>query len=54
MLFDNGASSTLLNWIGVQELGLSKGAIGSDNIAIQLTHRLYGSRILVIIIIIKV
>jgi len=51
MLVDSGASCTLLNWQGVSDLGLSRqspqvspvsnfGAMGSDNVAIQLTHRL--------------
>jgi predicted aspartyl protease len=51
MLVDSGASHTLLNWKGVQDLGLSRddkllqrnleafGALGSDNVAMQLTHR---------------
>jgi len=52
MLVDTGAACTLLNWKGVADLGLSRdskqlsplnvpvGAMGSDNIAIQLSHRL--------------
>ena len=51
MLVDTGASCTLLNWKGVDDLGLDRtskqlqpiaamGAMGSDNMAIQLTHRL--------------
>ena len=55
LLVDSGASSTFLNWVGVQELGLDRnnkshlmpipnmGAMGSDNIAMQLTHRLHVS-----------
>ncbi|KAG7371873.1 aspartyl protease [Nitzschia inconspicua] len=51
MLVDSGASSTFLNWKGVADLGLSRddkllqrqrrafGAIGSDNVAMELTHR---------------
>lgn len=51
MLVDTGASNTLLNWKGVQDLGLDKsqlskiptpfGAMGSDNAVLELTHRLY-------------
>ena len=52
MLVDTGAACSLLSWKGVADLGLSKdsnfvqplqtrmGAMGSDNMAIQLTHRL--------------
>jgi len=53
MLVDSGAASTFLNWKGVSDLGLSTsdnsflqrlsnpmGAMGSDNIAMQLTHRI--------------
>ena len=50
MLVDTGATSSFLSWQGVSELGLSKstvqplsnriGALGSDNIAMQLTHTL--------------
>lgn len=51
MLVDTGAACTLLNWKGVGDLGLDRtskqvqsiaamGAMGSDNVAIQLTHRL--------------
>lgn len=55
MLVDSGAASTFLNWKGVEDLGISRtddsssflqrlsnpmGAMGSDNIAMQLTHRL--------------
>lgn len=53
MLVDSGAANTFLNWKGVDNLGLSRGddsflqrlsnpmgAMGSDNIAMQLTHRL--------------
>lgn len=55
MLVDTGAACTLLNWRGVSDLGLSvdspklsripipTGAMGSDNIAIQLSHRLFVS-----------
>jgi hypothetical protein len=52
MLVDSGAASTFLNWKGVSDLSLSReslpmerltspmGAMGSDNIAMALTHRL--------------
>lgn len=52
MLVDSGAASTFLNWKGVSNLSLSRdsplieklsspmGAMGSDNIAMALTHRL--------------
>ena len=51
MLVDTGASCTLFNWKGVNDLGLDRtskqvqpiaamGAMGSDNMAIQLTHRI--------------
>jgi len=52
MLVDSGASSTFLSWKGVSDLGLKRdsnfiaplqspvGAVGSDNVATQLTHRL--------------
>mmetsp|Transcript_20947 Transcript_20947/g.31582 ORF Transcript_20947/g.31582 Transcript_20947/m.31582 type:complete len:239 (+) Transcript_20947:2373-3089(+) len=50
MLFDTGATSSFLSWQGVTDLGLSEsmleplsgriGAMGSDNIAMQLTHTL--------------
>lgn len=53
MLVDSGAAMTFLNWKGVGDLGLSQsdssfvqrlpnamGAMGSDNIAMQLTHRI--------------
>jgi hypothetical protein len=53
MLVDSGAASTFMNWKGVADLGLSKsdnsflqrlsnptGAMGSDNIVMQLTHRI--------------
>jgi len=53
MLVDTGATSTFINWKGIEEgLGLSRnsflvkelqqetGAIGSDNIAMRLTHRI--------------
>ena len=55
MLVDTGASCTLLNWKGVADLGLSQsskqisriaiptGAMGSENVAIQLSHRLHVS-----------
>jgi predicted aspartyl protease len=55
MIVDTGAACTLLNWKGVADLGLSKtcefisplrqstGALGSDNVAISLTHRLHVS-----------
>ena len=49
MLVDTGATSTILNWKGVSDMGLSEsspliaqnsmmGAMGADNIAISLTH----------------
>jgi hypothetical protein len=52
MLVDSGAASTFLNWKGVSDLSLSRdsplveslsspmGAMGSDNVAMELTHRL--------------
>jgi len=51
MLVDTGAACTLLNWKGVSDLGLDRtskqvqsiaatGAMGSDNVAIKLSHRL--------------
>ena len=52
MLVDTGAACSLLSWKGVADLGLSEdsnfvqplqtrmGAMGSDNAAFQLTHRL--------------
>jgi predicted aspartyl protease len=52
MIFDTGASASLLSWKGIADLGLSKhsnfvqplttrmGAMGSDNTAIQLSHRI--------------
>jgi Aspartyl protease len=56
MLVDTGASCTLLNWKGVADLGLDRatspqiaripiptGAMGSENVAISLTHRLHVS-----------
>jgi hypothetical protein len=54
MIFDSGAASTCLDWKGVAQLGLqrnspaiaplsSMGAMGSDNVDIALTHRLYVS-----------
>jgi hypothetical protein len=57
MLVDSGAASTFLTWKGVQDLGLDRtspaiqpisamGALGSDNVAIALTHRLHVSSIL--------
>ena len=51
MLVDTGAASTFLNWNGVSQLNLSResplinpivasiGAMGADNMALQLTHR---------------
>ena len=51
MLVDTGAASSFLSWEGVNDLGLSRvselvvplrerlGAMGSDNIAMELTHR---------------
>jgi predicted aspartyl protease len=59
MLVDSGAANTFLNWNGVNALGISKtedtnssplqrlsspmGAMGSDNVAMQLTHRIHVS-----------
>jgi hypothetical protein len=52
MLVDTGAACSLLSWKGIADLGLSKesnavqpnnipmGAMGSDNVALQLTHRI--------------
>mmetsp|Transcript_20715 Transcript_20715/g.31350 ORF Transcript_20715/g.31350 Transcript_20715/m.31350 type:complete len:418 (-) Transcript_20715:1053-2306(-) len=50
MLVDSGATSSFLSWQGATDLGLSKsmlqplsgriGAMGSDNIAMELTHTL--------------
>ena len=52
MLVDSGASNTFLNWKGVEDMGLNRddkllqrnweafGAVGSDNVAMQLTHHL--------------
>jgi predicted aspartyl protease len=52
MLVDSGAASSFLNWKGLADLGLersspaiapiqgSMGAMGSDNMAIRLTHRI--------------
>jgi len=52
MLVDTGASDSFLNWKGVSDLGLDPqskflqrlptrtGAMGSDNIAMELTHRI--------------
>lgn len=52
MIFDTGASASFLSWKGIQDLGLSRnsnfvqplttrmGAMGSDSMAIQLTHRI--------------
>lgn len=53
MLVDSGASCTFLNWKGVSDLGIDRndnsflerlsspmGAMGSDNVAMQLTHRI--------------
>lgn len=52
MLVDTGASSSFLLWEGVNDLGLSRsstlvaplrerfGAMGSDNVVMELTHRL--------------
>lgn len=52
MIFDTGASASFLSWKGVSDLGLSRdsnfiqplttrmGAMGSDNMAIQLSHRI--------------
>lgn len=54
MLVDTGAANTFLSWKGVADLGLSRdssdfvqrlnnpmGAMGSDNVVMQLTHRIY-------------
>ena len=50
MLVDTGAASTILNWKGVADMGLSRsspsiitnndqiGAMGADNVALSLTH----------------
>ena len=59
MLVDSGAASTFLNWKGLADLGISRsdssfvqrlstpmGAMGSDNIAMNLTHRIYVSSFL--------
>jgi predicted aspartyl protease len=58
LLLDTGAASSILNWKGVADLGLSRsspevspntspiGAMGADNIALQLTHRITLSKIL--------
>ena len=52
MLVDTGASDSFLNWKGVSDLGLSRdskalsrlpspmGAVGSDAVAMELTHRI--------------
>lgn len=52
MLVDSGASDSFLNWRGVADLGLSRespalrtlpspmGAVGSDAVAMELTHRI--------------
>ncbi|CAB9504233.1 expressed unknown protein [Seminavis robusta] len=51
MLVDSGASDTFLSWRGVSDLGLSRdskflnplrgmGAMGSDSVAMELTHRI--------------
>ncbi len=51
MLVDSGAASTFLNWKGISDMGLSRdsplidtlaspmGAMGSDNVAMELTNR---------------
>mmetsp|Transcript_2439 Transcript_2439/g.5119 ORF Transcript_2439/g.5119 Transcript_2439/m.5119 type:complete len:534 (-) Transcript_2439:6134-7735(-) len=51
MLVDTGAASTILNWKGLEQMGLDRsspqvgptpqeiGAIGADNVALRLTHR---------------
>jgi hypothetical protein len=56
MLVDSGAANTFLNWKGVQDLGIRRdsdilqrlsgntAAMGSDNISMQLTHRLVVSQ----------
>ena len=55
MLVDTGASDTFLNWKGVEDLGLDRnkdknfierlsnpmGAVGSDAVAMRLTHRIH-------------
>lgn len=59
LLVDSGAASTFLGWNGVSDLGISRndnsflqrlsspmGAMGSDNIAMALTHRLGVSSVL--------
>jgi Aspartyl protease len=58
MLVDTGAAHTLLTWKGVADLGLSRdspqlsripiptGAMGSDNVAIELSHRLFVSSVI--------
>merc|ERR1711862_806669 len=56
LLVDTGSASTILNWKGINDLSLSRlnnneiikpinnnnpiGAMGADNVAIQLTHKL--------------
>jgi hypothetical protein len=58
MLVDSGAAGTFLNWKGVEQLGISRNdnsvlqrlsgmaAMGSDNVAMKLTHRLHVSSML--------
>jgi Aspartyl protease len=58
MLVDTGAAHTLLTWKGVADLGLLRdspqlsripiptGAMGSDNVAIELSHRLFVSSVI--------
>ena len=54
MIVDSGAASSFLNWNGVEQLGIPRddssflerissptAAMGSDNVAMVLTHRLY-------------
>jgi hypothetical protein len=55
MLVDTGAASSFMNWKGIEDLHIARdskaispipgsmGAMGSDNMAIQLTHRLHVS-----------
>ena len=59
MLVDSGAACSFLNWNGVEQLGIARNdnsflqrlpnptaAMGSDNVAMQLTHRIYVSSVL--------
>jgi Aspartyl protease len=55
MLFDSGSSTTVLNWKGVEQLGLSRNSpaiqpsttrasvMGSDNVHLAMTHQLFVS-----------